>query len=354
MHNAFADSLVDALLGSQVAGLDGQEPNRFSLDGLTLGAGANGTHEVRVRTAEAASLRVTRGAFELQVGSLRLHDLIATLRLDEGRARLSRIEVAKAEIAALECQGPVHLTPRSATEGPQGAWSLAPLAGADGQVRAQIEDATLIFDADVTVPIRHGQVDFNQASVEHVGPDSHMGVSKLGIYVDAPNGRSYLYQFSPAPVAGVGYEQRGAFLGQRVSDRGNLHLQPFAEAMLLHAAGGAGAGFTDQARQLLARTALSGFVQLGDGAVAGPGMQAELTGRAEECNIVRLHSDAVGRGVALDIASLAVRNAAMKLGAASLRCDEVSGTAKLQLLVQGKELRFALEVPQLQMTEWKS
>ena len=82
------------------------------------------------------------------------------------------------------------------------------------------------------MPIRQGQVDFKDATVEHVGPDSRMGVSRLGLYVDAPNGRSYLYQFPSAPVAGVEYERRGALLGPFVTDRGNLRLQEFGEWLL--------------------------------------------------------------------------------------------------------------------------
>jgi hypothetical protein len=224
------------------------------------------------------------------------------------------------------------------------------LAAADGTMRAQIKDATLVFDAEVTVPIRHGQVDFDDATVEHVGPDSRMGVSKLGIYVDAPNGRSYLYQFSPAPVAGVAYERRGAFLGQRVSDRGSLQLQAFAEALLMQAGSGPGTGITDQARVLLERTGLTGFLQLGDGRFAAPGVQAELSGRADGRNVVRVHSPAVGRELALDLASLALRQASLSGQGAQLDCGELSGAVVLRLLAEGANWRFVFEAADLQLT----
>src|SRR5690606_37156900 len=126
----------------------------------------------------------------------------------------------------------------------------------------------LLFDADVTVPIRGGRIDFNYATVEHVGPDSRMGVSKMGVYVDAPNGRSYLYQFAGATVAGVEFEHRGALLGPWVSERGKLRLREFAESMLRQGRGGPGQGLTEQARLLLGRTALSGELRLGEGRVA--------------------------------------------------------------------------------------
>ncbi len=71
------------------------------------------------------------------------------------------------------------------------------------------------------------------------------------LYVDAPNGRSYLYQFASAPLAGVEFEHRGALLGPWVSERGKLRLQPFAEAMLRQRGGGQSQGLTGQARLLL-------------------------------------------------------------------------------------------------------
>src|SRR5690606_32942721 len=138
------------------------------------------------------------------------------------------------------------------------------LAGADGTLRAEIVDAHLLFDAEVTVPIRHGRIDFQDAAVEHVGPDSRMGVGREGLYVDTPNGRSYLYRFPSGPVAGVEYEQRGALLGPFVTDRGVLRLQEFLEWLLRHPEGQP-LSFTEQARLLFARTALAGDVQLGDG-----------------------------------------------------------------------------------------
>jgi hypothetical protein len=167
------------------------------------------------------------------------------------------------------------------------AWCLGPLAAADGTIRAEIVDAHLLFDADVTVPIRRGNIDFNQATVEHVGPDSSMGVSRLGVYVDAPNGRSYVYQFSSTPVSGVEFERRGAFLGAWVANRGNLRLQDFAEGLLRQGRRGPGAGFTEEARLLFDRTALSGDVQLSDGRFAAPGVEADLVGRADGRNTIR-------------------------------------------------------------------
>jgi hypothetical protein len=218
---------------------------------------------------------------------------------------------------------------------------LEPLATAEGTLRAEIVDAQLLFDAQVTVPIRRGEIDFGDATVEHVGPDSRMGVSRTGVYVDAPNGRSYLYRFPSALVAGVTFEERGALLGPWVTDRGKLHLQAFVEGLLQQGALDHGIAFSEQARALFDRTSVSGDVQLGDGKVALAGIEAELGGRADQRNVVRIHSEAVGRGLTVEITSLSARNVVV---AGRLKCDEVTGSVALRLSVDGTQLRATLNL----------
>jgi hypothetical protein len=247
----------------------------------------------------------------------------------------------------------VHGSPPSADPAPgqaaAGAWRLDPLSAAEGTIRAEIVDAALLFDADVTVPIRRGQIDFNETTVEHVGPDSSMGVSRLGLYVDAPNGRSYVYQFSSAPIAGVEFEQRGALLASRVTDRGKLRLQPFGEGLLLQGAGGPGFGFTEQARLLLDRSAVSGSVQLSDGRFASPTLQADLVGRASDCNAIRIKSEAVGRGLTVEMPALCVRDVMVNARDTRLTCDEITGRLMLRVAA-GAQLGFTCEVPNLKMS----
>jgi hypothetical protein len=252
------------------------------------------------------------------------------------------LEAAGAGLSGVKIRGTLTGAP---SFGPAGgaSWSLGPLAAANGSLRAGIADAHLLFDADVTVPIRQGEVDFGDTSVEHVGPDSRMGVSPLGVYVDAANGRSFLYQFpSAAAVAGVEYERRDALLGPWVSDRGKLRLQAFVEGLLSGAGGAPGAGITASARQLAERTTLSGELRLGDGRLAGPGVQADAAGSADGHNVVRLQSDAVGRGLTADVATLLLRNASWNAGPMKLQCAEISGALKLRVFVDGAVWRFEL------------
>lgn len=346
-----AASLIGSLLSLEWGAPGSSAGNRISIEGVTSRQEADGALGIAVRQLEVASLRLAQGPLALEAGRLTLHDISAQVRIDAARPRLVTLAAPTAELSGVQLQGPLALSPHAAAPGAhEGAWSLAPLAGADGTVRAEIVDAHLMFDADVTVPIRGGQVDFGDATVEHVGPDSRMGVSRLGLYVDAPNGRSYLYQFPATPIAGVEFERRGALLGPFVTDRGKLQLQPFVEGLLRQAPAVHAQGVTGQSRQLFDRTAVSGDVQLGDGRFAAPGMQAEVVGRAQGRNVVRLHSEAVGRGLTVGIAALSVRQVQLAWQGLQLRCEEITGDVMLRVFVEASQLRFALEVPSLKVS----
>lgn len=353
MADAHPASLLASLLGPELGSAAGDGAgNRVVLEGVSMSPAGAGALGMGIARLEAQSLRLTRGPFVLEIGRLALLQVVAQVRTDAGKPQLVSLQAASAELAGVKVQGPLVASDGmpGPVEAAASAWSLAPLADANGTIRAEIVDAHLVFDADVTVPIRAGRIEFRDAAVEHVGPDSRMGVSRLGLYVDAPNGRSYLYQFALAPVAGVEFEKRGALMGPFVTDRGNLRLQEFGEGLLRQGHTGAGVGFTDQARLLFDRTAVSGDLRLGDGRFAAPGVQAELTGRAQGSNTIRLHSEAVGRGLSAEVAALSVRNAAVGAGHAQLACDAIEGALTLRLSVEGKQVRFALEAPALKMT----
>lgn len=352
-----AASLVDLLLGLELGASDKAARDRWSLEGVTWQPGQDGVIEVGARQFEASALRLASGALVLEIDRIAVRELVAQMRIDAGVPHLSAIQAGEAELSGVKLHGPLTVPPQiraawdamrsagaAAPGTPADAWSLGPLGEADGTIRGEITDAHLLFDAEVTVPIRQGQIDFNDATVEHLGPDSRMGVSRLGLYVDAPNGRSYLYQFASAPLSGVEFEHRGALLSPWVSERGKLYLKAFGETMLRHSGGGPGQGVTEQARLLLGRTALSGEVQLGDGLLAVPGLQVRLEGRGEGRNAVGMHSDALGQGLAIEMASLSAANAVADWRGAQLGCDRITARLKLQLVVDGPHMRFILDI----------
>ena len=356
-------SIVDLLLGLQLGPSDKAARDRWSLEGVSWQSGQDGAIEAGVREFEATALRLALGALVLEIGRMAVHGLVGKLQTGAGTPRLSAARALEAELSGVKLQGPLTVPPQfqaawdalrtpaqgaSAAATPQQAaeaWCLGPLADADGTVSGRITDAHLMFDADVTVPIRQGEIDFNDATVEHVGPDSRMGVSRLGLYVDAPNGRSYLYQFASAPLAGVEFERRGALLSPWVSERGKLHLKTFGEAMLRQCgSSGPSQGLTEQARLLLGRTSLAGEVQLGDGRLAVPGLQAHLDGRGEGGNAVALHADALRRGLTAEIASLSARDASATWPGVQLECGRITARIRLRLVAEDSQLRFVLEI----------
>jgi hypothetical protein len=370
MADELATSFIEALLSLELGARDQDGSNRFSLKGLTVSPNRTSAVEIGIRSFEAAALQFQSGPLVLEVGQLALHQVLAKVRVDRGRPRLHSLDAAYAEVSGVTVQGPLIFSrepqrdfdashdhgnlPASgntaAGETAARAWCLGPLAGADGKIRAEIVDAHLLFDADVTVPIRHGQIDFNEVTVEHVGPDSRMGVSPIGLYVDAPNGRSYVYQFSSAPLAGVEFERRGALPGPWGTDRGNMRLQSFIEGLLRQGRGGPGSGFTEQARLLFDRTALSGDVQLSDERFAAPGVEGEMLASGDGRNAIRFKSQAVGRGLSVEIASLSVGHAVMKARDTRVTCDEITGALNLHVLVKGAQLRFAFSVANMKMS----
>lgn len=342
-------SIVDLLLGLEIAPANADGSNRLSIEGITVGAGADESRQLSIRKIEVTALRLALGLHTLEIAQLALHDVVAQVKVDDGRARLRMLRAATAELSGVRVQGPVGLSAPDADEPQDGreqrhTWNLGPLASAEGTLRAEIVDAHLMFDADVTVPIRFGQIDFDDATVEHVGPDSRMGASEQGIYVDAPNGRSYVYQFSSASVAGVEFEKRAALIGPLVSDRGKLQLQQFAQGLLGARVSSGGLGLTQQARALLARTAIAGDVQLSDGKLAASvdsqGAQADLVGRAQGRNAVRMHSKAVGSGVTLAMPSLCAQNALFSADRLRLACQEISGALVVELQVDAARIRM--------------
>ena len=286
------------------------------------------------RKLEASALRMAQGALVLEVAHLALSDV---------EVEPDGLRAGRAELSGLKLSGPLVLPQGCGSERPASAWNLAPLSAAVGTLRAEIVDAHLVFDADVTVPIRHGRIDFKDATVEHVGPDSRMGASHLGLYVDAPNGRSYLYQFPTSLVPGVDYEKRGALLGPWVTDRGRLHLQPFGQWLLCQGWGAQALAVPEQARGLFDRTSVSGELEVGEGKLVGPGVEAALAARSS----VRLHSQAVGRSLTVELPALSLREVSAHALGMRLQCKELSAGVRLRVFTEGAQLRFALEIASL-------
>jgi hypothetical protein len=275
--------------------------------------------DVAGAVAEVAQIELTDVRLATDAGKLR--------GLRAKRARLKGVTLS-ASAAAIP-----PLPPRR----PGATWFLAPLATLQGRLEAFITDAHWIVDADVTVPIEDGRVEFSRVTVEHVGPDSTMGASHLGIHVDAPNGRNYLFRFAASHVPGVRFEQRrGSLFGSRVADRGALDIAPFVQALLAgHVLGDAPHPVEAQ----LDRTRLSGTLHLGDGELGTPDHHLVLAGRAQGRNRLTVSAAVVGQEIAAKLPELHADRAAFRLLGQAGRCGAVRGAVTVQMRRQALSLQ---------------
>ncbi len=271
------------------------------------------------------------GRVRLQADRLLLRDVhlhaaigeIAVARLTLRRAKLllasppfqGTLEVKGLEAEELDLEG-VELTPGAsvtAIPAPAEGWRLDALGTLHGMLEVFIRDAAWVVDAHIRVPVKHGRVDFNHVVVEHVGPNSSMGLRRHGIYMESPSrARTDLFVFSSPQVAGASYEQRGG-LGARVTDRGSLDLPAFLRGLLsaptpqpLGRAGG------PEVARMLDRTKVSGEVRLGDGPLGSACHHLLLGGHAQGKNRITLSAAVLGQRLVARVPELNAESAVFK------------------------------------------
>jgi len=215
-------------------------------------------------------------------------------------------------------------------------------------MHAHIVDAAWVFDVKVTVPISRGRIDFNRVTVEHVGPDSSMGISRMGVYVDAPNGRTYVYQLATPDVPGATFERRGSLLPWSSGDRGAIDLRPLLEARV---AGTPFGKLASAAGTMLARTRVSGEMQLGDGEIGDDRKRVVLTGREQGRNQVQLAWAQAGAGIVLRLPELEVRESRLELPGCVLTTGTVSGTLSVQLEASGPAPSLTVNVVEMTLRD---
>lgn len=233
-----------------------------------------------------------------------------------------------------------------------GGWRLDALEGLEGVLRVFVVDAAWIVDADITLPLQHGRLDFDRVAVEHVGPDSAMGISRGGVYLDAPHlGRRYLYVFTAGEVPGAEYGHRAHGGPTR---RGALDLKALLEGLLdARRTGPLGRPAEPRLYAMLDRTRLAGELQCGDGVLAAPGLRVVMSGKPNGRNRVGLSAPAVGREMLLRLPALQLSETSLALAAGQASTGLACGSAEMavQILRQGRGeapsgLRLDLRVEQ--------
>lgn len=298
--------------------------------GLGLAALADGRLRLTLRQLVLHRLRLQLGPAALEVERLVLNDARLDLTLPVGDApfELHGLHAGEIELQGLraELASTVHCALPEAE-----AWRLDAVGGTDGELHLFVTDAAWIIDADVRLPIRAGALDFNQVTVEHVGPNSSMGLSAGGVYIDSLRvGRSFLYLFTGGPVPGASFEQRVGRHATRVSDRGRLDLQAFLEGLLAPPGPAAlGRAADRHVESRLDRTRLQGHLQLGDGALGTARQHLVLEGRAAGRNRVELSAAALGHRLMLRVPELAASGAAFELLGRPGRCGAIAADLRI-------------------------
>lgn len=215
-----------------------------------------------------------------------------------------------------------------------GDWRFDALERMEGSLRVFIRDAAWVVDADISIPVRAGRLDFDHVVVEHLGPNSAMGIGRNSIYIDAPNHvRTDLFRFGAPTVPGAVFETRGAgFTGTRVTDRGSIELKTFVEAMLEAPPDRPVGGVAGrEVEVMLDRTKLDGELRLGDGAIGTAQHHLSLAGQAQGRNRIGLTAAVLGQRLVVRIPELAADAVVFQLFGRPGRAGAMSASIELQL-----------------------
>lgn len=307
--------------------LPGLECKDIAATGASLRGLADGSVQVAVDRAELRSVKFSLPAGRGVAARVTVQD--ALLRLGPSASGpsfdLLGLRAADVQLEGIELE--LDHRPGGMAAG---GWRFDALDALDGQLRVFIRDAAWVVDADITVPLAAGRLDFDDVVVDHVGPNSSMGISRNSIYIDAPNsvGRTDLYRFTAPSVPGAQFESRG---GGRVTDRGSIDFKEFLEAMLAAPSEQPfGAVGSREVEVMLDRTKLSGELRLGDGAIGSTRHHVALSGRDQGRNRIGLTAAVLGQRLVVRVPDLSASGAGFELFGHAGRCGAITGNLELQ------------------------
>jgi hypothetical protein len=299
--------------------------------GIALEPGADGSLRARADTLTLRQMRLQLAGATVVVPKVVLTGAVLRFGAQPTQPSFELLGLRADEIHVEGAE--LVLTARPGGMAP-GDWRFEALERMDGALRVFIRDAAWVVDADISIPVRAGRLDFDHVVVEHVGPNSAMGISRNGIYIDAPNHvRTDLFRFGSPTVPGAVFETRGAgFTGTAVSDRGSIELKAFVEAMLEAPAGQPVGGVASRdVEVMLDRTKLDGELRLGDGAIGTARHHVELAGQAQGRNRIGLTASVLGQRLVVRIPELAADGVRFELFGRSGRAGALSANIELQL-----------------------
>lgn len=327
-------------------GAGGWQVGEVRTVGVSSEPRSDGGLRLRIERIELRDVRMTGPHGSVSAVSATLTDVrVASESRAPARsllAALTDVSVGELKVEGAKLELPTAPAPRAGAG--RAAWRLDALRSLDGVLHVDVTDAAWIFDAKVTMPIAAGRVDFDRATVEHVGPDSSLGLSPKGLHVDTPTGRTYLYLLTAAQVPGAHFEQPRGLLSPFGGDRGSIDLQPFIEGLLSGLAIGAPAA--DMLPTLM-RTGLQADIGLGDGAIAAGPDRVVLAGREHGKNRLELSSTAGSRRIAIGVPAFAAGETHLERFGFSMSTGRVIAALGIQLTGSGSPQRVSVVVDEL-------
>lgn len=299
--------------------------------GLALTAAPDGHVTLAAERMVVQGVQVVTDHVRMDIAQVALDDVRAEVMPIAGAPALTRFAARHLVVDRLQAgiaRGAI------AGDGAPSPVQLDALASLDGLVHAFVTDALWFVDADVSVPIRQGSIDFNKVEIEHIGPNSTLGVSPAGIHVEGPAGqrRVPVVAFGPVPPPGVAFETRGRFPFAR-GDRGRIDLLPFLQAFLAAPPGQPPAQPADpNLVAALDRTRIRGEVRIGDGTLARGGQRVELAGREAGKNRCSLDSPALGQRLVIGVPEFAAGAAILALPGLEVRTATLEAAVEAHLL----------------------
>lgn len=267
---------------------------------------------------EATGLRLRLAGLDVRIDRALATGLSAAFS-EPGPGVPSRLLGARMQqllLEGLEASGPLARIQRPPAQGLR----LAALQGLEGRLRAAITDAAWILDADITAPVVAGAIDFSQVTVEHLGPNSALGVSPGGLYVDPPHlARRYLYLFTGATPQGLDFQGRGrADVATLVAD-------------LLARSEPPGRVANEEIAATLQRTQVQGELHLADGELGVQAAMLKFAGAAVGRNRLSLMAEALARKLVATLPEAHAQESRFAWGGLEGRSGAVQAELHLEL-----------------------
>ena len=324
--------------------ITGESDFGLDLTGLDVHFLPDGTMYVEFNELAAKNIQLKqKGGAKIEIPLAKLKTAAVAM---QGNAPDQAFDVLGATLKELELQG-VKVTyeidrsaPSTSSGKPTDPWSLDVLSSMNGDVALHFTDAAWVIDADVKVPISGGVINFNDVDLEHLGPNSAMGIDPKGIYIDGVSTvllRDYVYERANIKDASFevweitepsGPDDPGS---ARVTDRGSLNLRGFLEQMMndpLPASGKA-----PETLEKLNRMKLTGNLTLGNDSLGTSKNRVTLSGESASKNQITINAVKLGERLEIKMpefqASKATFEAMGKAGETGLI------TAKVKLEVAG-------------------